>query len=386
MTDRPHEIVLLGATGFTGRLTARWLAETVPDLRWALAGRDVTRLRAIRDELAADRPALADLPILAVDTEDRASVDAMTAATRVVLTTAGPFRRHGPPVVASCVEQGADYADITGEAGFVSAMLAEHHATAADRGRRIVSCCGLDSIPPDLGAWFTVQQLPRQAPIEVRCLMRGNLRTSGGTWNTALEEISRWNPWGRAARTDRPAHDRRVGRLRVGLHRSPEGEWAVPLPTIDGPVVLRSARALDYGPDFRYGHYLGTASNRTVARLAAGVAAAAVGTRIPPVKRWMQARMPPGTGPSMERMLRSWMTATFYATEGDRRVVTRLGTTVDAGYLFTARMAGSAALALARDPLPARFGVITPATAMAEALKVRLEAAGMTFEVLERSA
>lgn len=356
----------------------------MPDLKWALAGRDVAKLEALRAELAAAHPYVADLPILRVDTADRASIDAMTAATRVVLTTAGPFGKHGPPVVASCLEHGADYADITGEPRFVSAMIREHHATAVERKRRIVHCCGLDSIPPDLGAWFTVQQLPQQGPIEVRCTMRGNLRSSGGTWNTAIEELSRWKPrFARGKATRDP--ERRARGLGVWLYRTEEGEWAVPLPTVDGPIVLRSAQLLGYGPDFRYAHHLATASSKTVARMGVGAAAAVVVTRIPPVKRWLQSRLPPGDGPSMERMQRSWMTATFHGSEGDHRVVTRVSTDVDAGYLFTARMCASAALCLARDTLPERYGVITPAVAMAEPLKARLEAAGMRFEVLSRS-
>ena len=383
MADRPYEIVLLGATGFTGRLTALWLAETEPDLKWALAGRNPTKLEKIRDELAAIDAKLANLPLLTVDVTDRATVDAMTAQTKVVLTTAGPFQRYAPPVVASCVANGADYVDITGEPGFVAQMIREHHEDAVKAGVRIVSCCGFDSIPHDMGAWFTVQQLPQKAPIEVRGYVRSRGGVSGGTWNTAIEGIGSARKSLDVRGLVPKGPDKRARGIKGNLHRAPEGGWGVRLPLVDPLIVLRSAQLVGYGPDFHYGHYGHIKTTRYLVGGAIGIGAVAAGAQIGPIRKWLANRRPPGEGPSMETMKKGWFSVTFFGKEGNTEVKTRVGASMDPGYLFTARMVACSALCLARnrDDL-GELGVVTPAAAMAEPLKTRLEAAGMTFEVL----
>ena len=158
--SRTYDIVIFGATGFTGELTAAYLAEHAPaGLRWALAGRNPGKLEAVRDPLAAIDPALAELPLLHADSTDDASLRAVAESTRVVITTVGPYLLHGEPLVAACAAAGTDYVDLTGEPEFVDRMYLEHHDAAVATGARIVHACGFDSIPHDLGAYFTVQQL-----------------------------------------------------------------------------------------------------------------------------------------------------------------------------------------------------------------------------------
>ena len=291
----------------------------------------------MRAELASTRPELAELPLLAVDVTDRALVDAMTAQTQVVLTTAGPFATYGPPVVASCVAQGADYVDITGEPGFVAAMIREHHEAAERAGLRIVSCCGFDSIPHDLGAWFTAQHLPCAAPIEMRAYVEFQFKTSGGTWNTALEGIAQLGNIDSSGLVYQ-GPDKRAGGLRQGLHRAPVGGWAVPLPLIDPLIVARSAQLIGYGPQFRYGHFVVVPRTRTLVGGGAALAMGVVGAQIGPIRRWLQARIPPGTGPTMAEMEAGWGRVTFAAREGETEVRARVTMPVDPGYLFTARM------------------------------------------------
>lgn len=382
MSDRPYEIALLGATGFTGRLTALWLAETVPDLKWAIAGRNLEKLGRIRDELAAVDPKLADLPMLQVDTTDRASVDAMTQQTRVVLTTAGPFDKYAPPVVASCVANGADYVDITGEPQFVARMVREHHEDAVAAGVRIVSCCGFDSIPHDIGAWWTVQQLPQKGPIELRGYVRARGQTSGGTWNTAVEGMGTQMNADTSGLVYR-GEDKRARSLKVGVHRALCGGWGVPVPLVDPLIVMRSGQLLGYGPEFQYGHYVNFKTTRWMLGTGVFVGAAAVAARVRPIREWLKRRVPPGEGPSMEKMLKGWARVEFFGKEGNTEVRTLVKIPVDPGYLFTARMVGSSALTLARDrDRLDQVGVVTTAAAMAEPLKERLEEAGMTFEIV----
>ena len=173
-SDRELDLVLFGATGFTGRLTAEYLAHHAPDgLRWALAGRNEAKLEGVREHLADARPG-AGRPAAAARRRDRRRARSRTSRSRarVVITTVGPYLSYGEPLVAACAEAGTDYVDLTGEPEFVDRMYVAHHATAERTGARLVHACGFDSIPHDLGAYFTVQQLPDDVPITLRGVVR----------------------------------------------------------------------------------------------------------------------------------------------------------------------------------------------------------------------
>ena len=158
MAERDYDIVLFGATGFTGGLTAEYLARHAPArLRWALAGRNRTKLEAVRARLAGIDPRLEVMDLLVVDSADAEALAGIAARTKVVATTIGPYVEHGEPLVAACAAAGTDYVDLTGEPEFVDRMWLAHHATAVASGARIVHACGFDSIPHDLGVYFTVQ-------------------------------------------------------------------------------------------------------------------------------------------------------------------------------------------------------------------------------------
>lgn len=160
--ERAYDVVLFGATGFVGALTAEYLAAHAPaGCRWALAGRDTAKLERLRERLASIDPACARLPLLRADAQDPVAVRELAASTRVLATTVGPYIWYGAELVAACAEAGTDYVDLTGEPEFVDRMYVEHDARARETGARIVHACGFDSIPADLGAYFTVRQLPR---------------------------------------------------------------------------------------------------------------------------------------------------------------------------------------------------------------------------------
>jgi short subunit dehydrogenase-like uncharacterized protein len=389
-TERPHDIVLFGATGFTGRLVADYLAEKSSEARlsWALAGRNTARLTQIRSELSARHPHLADLPILKASADDPASLARMAASARVVLTTVGPYAQHGEPLVEACIREGTDYVDITGEPRFVNALVKRHDARARERGVRIVNCCGFDSIPHDLGTLFTVEKLPAGEPITVEAMVRGSGSFSGGTWNSALQEISSGE-----MSLKLPAHlreplpdGRRVGELPRRIRHDAElGGWVCPFPTIDPQIVLRSARMNDrYGPDFRYGHHVILRSGAKLALGALAMGAVVGAARIPGAAGLLGKLKKPGEGPSAEERARGWFQVTFHGKSRHRRVITRVSGG-DAGYDETAKMVSEAAMCLAfdRDRLPARAGVLTPAAAMGNVLIERLVRAGIRFELLE---
>ena len=378
--QRHLDLVLLGATGFTGRLTAQRLAADLAGsgLRWAIAGRDPARLRAVRDELVGD------VGIEVVDVHDLVGLLDLTARTRVLATTVGPFARHGELVVQACARQGTHYADITGEPAFVALIRARYHGEAERTGARLVSCCGFDSVPHDLGVRWTVEQLPPDRPVRIRGYVQAVGRLSGGTLNSALEAVAD-RRGARLLPERREVHGRRIAPLPARVHRAAELDaYGVPLPTIDAAVVLRSAARLErYGADFAYGHY---ARVRTPWMVGAGVLGAATFaglSSLAPTRALLRRLLPSsGQGPSPQRRAASSFAVTFLAEAGDTRLTTRVSGG-DPGYDETATMLAQAALSLVQDePEHPGGGVLTPAVALGAPYRQRLEDAGLRFEVI----
>ena len=388
MPDREFDVVLFGATGFTGGLTAEYLAGAVPDgCRWALAGRNQGKLEAVRARLTATHPELADLPLLHADATDPASLADVAGRARVVISTVGPYVEHGEPLVAACVEAGTDYVDLTGEPEFVDNVYVKHHRRAEETGARIVHACGFDSIPHDLGALFTVQQLPEGVALRVRGMVRSNATLSGGTFASALGAFSRARQMKQAHAERRKVEPRVEGRkVRTAAkrphHDDEVGYWLVPLPTIDPFVVRRSAAALErYGPDFTYSHYAAAKKLPSVVGgigLVGGLAAAA---QVPPLRRFLLSRLPQGEGPSEERRARSYFSVRFIGEGGGRKVFTEVRGG-DPGYTETAKMLAESALCLAFDDNPQTAGQVTTAVAMGQNLMDRLVKAGLEFTIL----
>jgi len=386
--EREFDLILFGATGFTGRLTAEYLARRDGEgARWAIAGRDGERLAALRDELAATSPSGGSVGTVEARLGDSASLVEMASRTRVLATTVGPYDRYGEEVLAACVETGTDYADITGEPRFVDRMRARYGERAAERGLRMVSCCGFDSIPHDLGALLAVRHLPADRPVQLEGFVYGRGELSGGTWHSAVEAMARLGrddgerprreplPGGRRVRGLKPRirYERRLGR------------WVCPLPTIDPLIVLRSARELpEYGPDFRYGHYLQIRSFPRLVGLLGFAGGAFLLSRLGPTRRLLLSWRRPGEGPSEEERERGKFRVVLLGEAGDAevRVEVRGG---DPGYGETSKMLAESALCLAldRDRLPDRAGLLTPAVAMGDLLIDRLRAADVELEVVE---
>src|SRR3954449_1109548 len=384
--SRTFDIVLFGATGFTGELTAAYLADNAPTgCRWALAGRNMSKLEAVRSRLAEDHPELATLELLPADVTDAASLMAVAESARVVITTVGPYLEYGEPLVAACAAAGTDYVDLTGEPEFVDRMYLRHHREAVESGARIVHCCGFDSIPHDLGVLFTVKQLPDGVPLEVRGYVRAGGKPSGGTFHSAMTAFSRARETQRAHKERRQAEGADNGR-RVRLEAKPHrelGYWAVPMPTIDPQVIARSARALErYGPDFSYGHYAGVKRLPIAVGGVAGVASLFAAAQIPPGRNALMGRLGPGDGPSQDERAKGWFKVRFVGEGGGKRGLTMVSGGAP-GYGETSKMLSESALCLAQDDLPQTAGQVTTAVAMGDALIRRLQRAGIDFEVLE---
>jgi short subunit dehydrogenase-like uncharacterized protein len=386
VADRSHDIVVLGATGFTGALTAEYLARHAPaESRWALAGRNMDKLEQVRRRLGAGA---SEVPLLRADVTDAGSLREIAEATRVVITTVGPYIRYGEPLVAACAAAGTDYVDLTGEPEFVDRMWLGYHEQAVASGARIVHSCGFDSIPYDLGVQFTVEQLPEGVPISVEGFMRTSAAISGGTYQSSIEVFSRLRSGAKVARERRNLEGRPVNRRVADVPGKPNrnefaGGWVVPFPTIDPVTVKRSASALDrYGPDFTYSHYAVVGKLPVLVGLGAAAGVVIGLAQIPPTRDLLLKLKSSGEGPSEEKRAKSWFRVRFEGRSGERRVRTQVSGG-DPGYTETSKMLAECALCLAHDDLPALSGQLTPAVAMGDALRRRLVAAGIKFEVLD---
>lgn len=406
-STRTHDVVLFGATGFVGRLVAAYLAEHAPaGTRVALAGRSERRLEEVRSELPA---AARDWPLVVADSADPASLRAMAESTTAVASTVGPYLRYGLPLVEACAEAGTHYADLTGEVLFVRRAIDAVDARAKETGARIVTACGYDSIPSDLG----VHLLHERAVADVagslldttlHAKSKGGL--SGGTIDSSraqLEAVAadtslRTVIFDAYALSPDRATEPDLGKERDASSvfvDAQTGDWVGPfiMAGFNTRIVRRSnaLREHAYGRRFRYREvsaYGKGVRGRRRATVFTGLLGLAYAGMANPRTRPIVDRLAPspGEGPSEQARRSGWFSMKIRTTtETGRRYLATVAAQGDPGYAATAVMLGESALCLALDgpSLPAAAGVLTPSTAMGDALVGRLRARDFTMTVDE---
>jgi short subunit dehydrogenase-like uncharacterized protein len=399
MNEREFDLVLFGATGFTGRLVAEYLAQRASEraLRWAFAGRDRARLESVKAALNLE------VPVLLGDARDESAMRALASRTRVVATTVGPYAKYGSALVAACAGEGTDYCDLTGEVHWMRAMIDAHHERAARSGARIVHACGYDSIPSDLGTLALFEHAERSLGVRLERITHyaGEARggVSGGTAASALALASQ-------LRSDRSLRRLLADPYALNPEPRPKGPdgpddfgirydddvqmWTAPfvMAAVNTRVVRRSNALLGdrYGAGFRYVERMSTgAGPKGLARAAAitaGMASLMIAMQSERVRSALVGRVipQPGEGPSRESIERGYFVSRFVGRVGDR-VAARLELRGrrDPGYGATAGMLAESALWLLDDDGPRRGGVLTPASAMGTRLLPALERAGLRF-------
>lgn len=406
---RQYDIIVWGATGFTGRLVAAHLLSTyraTGALRWALGGRNRDKLQAVREALAGDTGGSAgELPLVVGDSGDDGFLAEMAVSTRVVCTTVGPYAKYGSGLVAACAAAGTHYCDLTGEPQWMRRMLDTHLDAAVQSGARIVFNCGFDCIPSDLGTLFVQDAMQAQhgvhaAHVGLRVAGMGG-GASGGTFasmvnvlaeaeaDPAVQQVLRdpygLNPAGQRSGPDAP--ERNAPRYDEDFQ-----QWVAPfvMAAINTKVVRRSNALLDYawGRDFRYDEGVltgaGPAGMLRAAAMAGGGAVGEAALSVGPIRKLVAGRLPaPGTGPSPRAREAGYFKLRLSArhpTEPGKSLFATVTGDRDPGYGCTSRMLGQSAACLAQDPLSVGGGMWTPATAMGQLLIARLVAkAGLTF-------
>ncbi len=387
---KDFDVVVYGATGYTGRLVAEYLSQQYGadgDIRWAMAGRSADKLAAVRDEIGAP----ADTPLVTADASDTASLAAMVQNTKSVATTVGPYQLYGAELVAACAAEGTDYVDLCGETPFMRKMIDAHEDAAKESGARITFSCGFDSIPFDLGVYYlqdrAIEKLGAAVP-----RVKGRVRKMQGTFSGGTAASMR--------ATMEAAADPDVLQLLMdpfsltpgfkGAEQpagdTPEydeslGSWAAPfiMAAINTRNIHRSNFLLGhaYGKDFQYDEMMLTGPGKEGEEAAKFVASnPGLGGENDPK---------PGEGPSKEERDAGFYDILFAGAAADGGTV-KVAVTgdKDPGYGSTSKMLAESAICLVKDCEDVAGGVYTPAPAMGGALIKRLVAnAGLTFEVEE---
>jgi short subunit dehydrogenase-like uncharacterized protein len=404
--QRELDVVLFGATSYVGRLCAEYLARSAPaEARIGLAARSPERLRELQASLGARA---SHWPALIADTTDPRSLSGLVARTNTLLTTVGPYRRYGLPVLEACATAGTHYADLTGEVLFMREAIDRFDAVAAASGARVVHSCGFDSIPSDLGVLALHEAAAadgtgqlEDTTLLVRAMKGG---ASGGTIASlkgAVDDARGDRELRRVLEDPYALSPDRGAEPRLGPERDLRGvSYDEQLATWIGPFVMgtintravRRSNALQswaYGPRFRYREVMGFGSGPLGAAqagaTAGGVGALALGLTLAPTRALLDRVLPaPGEGPSERQRERGFFRIEIHArTSSGARYCCRVAAQGDPGYKATAVMFAESGLCLALDGerLPKRAGVLTPATAMGGVLTERLRRAGQTFEV-----
>jgi short subunit dehydrogenase-like uncharacterized protein len=407
MTEkRDFDVVVYGATGFVGKLTAAYLVEHAPDgAKIALGGRSQSRLEEVRHRLGG--PAL-DWDIVIADSGDRAALDELAGRTRVVATTVGPYVRYGMPLVGACADAGTHYADLTGEVAFMREAIDRFDAAARQSGARIVHSAGFDSIPSDLGVLVLHDAVQRDGAGELEQTtfaltgVRGGV--SGGTLASMKEQMQDLahdgelrrlvsDPYALSPQRDKEPDLGDERDLRLPAQDPLLEQWVAPFVMADvNTRVVRRSNALQdwaYGRRFRYREVTAMGAGAfglgKAAALTGGLGLLAGSLALAPTRALLGRVMPkPGEGPSEKTRTNGYFRIEIHAvTSTGARYVADVSAKGDPGYGATAVMLGESALALAfdGDQLPPRAGVLTPATAIGLPLVERLRAAGFTLQI-----
>ena len=379
-SSRTFDITLYGATGFTGQLVAQYLSKKAAQkkLKIAIAGRNADKLFALKNKLLALNPKLLDIGVVIASTAQQDSLEKMAGDTRVIINTVGPYYLHGEPLVKACINQRTHSVDLNGEPDYSQNIFKYYNFPAERSGTMIISSCGFDSVPADLGAFYTAKLLGEGNNKTIRCYVTVKGGISGGTWNSAMKIFDEVNE---AFLTEPPF---KFGNGTIpGFHNQKDIKlWAVPLPVIDPMIVRRStfSRKDIYGENFSFGHFAGMKSSWIAGGFVAGVGILYGASRIDFIRKQLLKLIESGEGPSEKQRAKSFFKL-YFVGESQGKQVKATVSGGDPGYTETSKMISEAALTIVDnyDQLN-KGGVLAPAGALGELYLDNLQQNGIHFE------
>ena len=384
--NREYQIILYGATGFTGRLCAEYLKNNYPEIKWAIAGRDRQKLEALKNSLGLK------CETFLASGEDKESIDKFVSKTKVVLSTAGPFARYSNLVVKSCVENRTHYTDITGENHWVKDLIDEYHEKASEEGTRIIPSCGYDSIPSDMGVFYSVQQMGKPVK-KITVYHSGQGGVSGGTTETMFTigplPKEKRDPFLLNPQNSVSESQRNLSKdgFEIQKIENTDSYSGIGLMSFANTRVVRRSSALydadqnSYGSDFIFKE-LGSYPSKKSARIASLGLILAFLVISTPLRHLIRRFLPkPGDGPDKETRENGWFKGLFKveAEDGEIKYFQIYGDG-DPGYKATAQMVCESAITLAISDELVVGGVLTSAYGLGNPLLDRLINSGIKFE------
>ena len=399
LDKREFDVVIWGASGFTGRLVAGYLFENYSHnkLKWAIAGRDSNKLNKIRNQYLDVK-----IPIIIADSFDKVSLSKMTKRTKVICTTVGPYAKYGSLLVESCVSSKTHYCDLAGEAQWIRKMIDLHHEDAKDNNVRIVNSCGFDSIPSDLGVYYIYKNISKKN-LSIRMRVTGAKGTySGGTYASMQNIIkeafkdrevrkSLTNPYGLNPVGHQDGPDKRD--LRSVKYDKRIKSWISPflMAGINTRIVRRSNALsnFSYGKEFTYDEAVMTGKgfkgrlNGIFLSIPLMFLAAKPGSFFNKIFNIISPK--PGQGPNKKERENGYFSLRFFVFQVDgNKSIFKVTGDKDPGYGSTSKMLAESAVCLAKDELEERYGVLTPSYAMGDNILHRLiSKAGLTFKKIK---
>ena len=387
------DIIIYGATGFTGKLCVKYFQSLNTNVKWAIAGRNSDKLNAVA------RSHSAEVEILIADSEDENALDILTARAKVILSTAGPFHKYGSKLVKSCIKNSSHYVDITGENFWVKELITKHHEEASSKGIRIIPSCGFDSIPSDLGTFYSARSLNK--PIKrIESFHSYEGGASGGTLETmfSMSELDLGDdltdPFLLNPEDSYSQEQKQLSSDRVGLAKKSEiNAWSGPfiMATANTRVVRRTEALLalrqeSYGTDFTYQEHAFHKSWFSAFNSLA-LTGISVLVLLSPLKKLVKPFLPkPGEGPSEAVQENGWFDCKFIVeTEDGIKSVFNMSGKGDPGYKVTSKLVSECALCLLEDEGslpggPEYGGVLTSASGLGQPLISRLQKVGISFK------
>ena len=371
MVEKEYDLIIHGATGFTGQLICDYLYKHNDSkaIKWAISGRNTSKLEPISKKYNVD--------LFQVDSFENKALDLITSKSKVIISVVGPYAIYGKQLIESCVNNNCHYLDITGESSFVQYVKNKYSKKAIETNTMLISCCGFESIPSDIGTYYSIKHL-NEENIDIKCYMKTKGQISGGTWASFLN-ISSSGRIKKKIQNNQPK--KQATKNKILFYNKELKKWALIFPDIDQYIIRRSNMLIDgYGENVRFVKYMLFKSLYKVAVLLVPLFFILFLAKFKFSKKWLESLIPSGTGPSEEARAKHWFEHTLIGkTEKQKIITTVMGG--DPGYGETSKFVTEMGLALIlnKDQLNHKKGVLTPAACAGDVILKRLQKSGIEF-------
>ena len=371
MVEKEYDLIIHGATGFTGQLICDYLYKHNDSkaIKWAISGRNTSKLQPISKKYNVD--------LFQVDSFKNKALDLITSKAKVIISVVGPYAIYGKQLIESCVNNNCHYLDITGESSFVQYIKNKYSKKAIETNTMLISCCGFESIPPDIGTYYSVKQL-NEENINVKCYMKTKGQISGGTWASFLN-ISNTGKIKKKIQNNKPK--KQDTKNKILFYNKELKKWALIFPDVDQYIIRRSSKLIDgYGKNVRFVKYMLFKSLFKVAALLIPLFFILILAKFKFSKKWLESFIPSGTGPSKEQRKKHWFEYILIGKTEKQKIITTVKGG-DPGYGETSKFVTEMGLALIlnKDKLNHKKGVLTPAACAGDVILKRLQKTGIEF-------